>query len=83
MPWVKREDLQIDAEDGLVRFAYEHRDPAVADGEKATGSERFEQVLRSPDGVDVTGIEARLEEGILTLTLPKAAERKPVSVKIQ
>ena len=30
-----------------------------------------------PDGVDRERIEARLEDGVLTLTLPKAAEAKP------
>lgn len=70
IPGVKREDLSVDAEDGLVRFAFEKND------------ERFEQVLRCPEGIDVTKVGARLADGVLELTLPKAAEKKPVRVEI-
>jgi len=82
MPGVKRDDLHVDAEDGLIRLGFEHSEEAEQQETSEAHSERFEQVLRSPEGIDTGGIEARLADGILELTLPKAEERKPVSVQV-
>ncbi len=35
-----------------------------------------------PDGVKSDGILAKLEDGILTVTLPKSEERKPRSIDV-
>lgn len=83
LPGVKREHLSVDAEDGLVSFSYERHDHRSPDGGNSDERERFEQVLRSPEGVNLSAIEARLSDGILELTLPKAAEKKPVRIEIK
>ncbi len=83
LPGVKREDLSLDAEDGLVRFSYEIRNERATDSESSTRSEKFEQVLRSPEGINLADISASLSDGILELTLPKADEKKPVRVEIK
>lgn len=83
LPGVKREDLSVDAEDGLVRFSYELRDHRVGEGSESSSNERLEQVLRSPEGVNLSGISAKLADGILELTLPKAPEKKAVRVEIK
>ena len=78
LPGVKKKDLHLDAEDGLVRLSYEKEKRS----EEKNSSERFERFLRTPEGTDVAGIEAKLEHGILELTFPKTPERKPVSIKV-
>lgn len=83
LPGVKKKDLRIDAEDGLLRFGYEFADRSAEGEDRATRSERFEQVLRCPEGVEVAKIVARLRDGVLELDLPKAEKEKSVSVKIQ
>ena len=83
LPGVKREDLSLDAEDGLVRFSYEIRNERATDSESSTRSEKFEQVLRSPEDINLAEISASLSDGILELTLPKAVEKKPVRVEIK
>jgi HSP20 family protein len=83
LPGVKREDLSLDAEDGLVRFSYEIRNERATNSESSTRSEKFEQVLRSPEGINLADISASLSDGILELTLPKADEKKPVRVEIK
>ncbi len=78
LPGVAKEQLQLDAEDGLVRigFTKEIRRGEVVD------TESFERHLRTPEGTDLSGAEAKLENGILELTFPKAPERKPVTIRV-
>jgi HSP20 family molecular chaperone IbpA len=45
--------------------------------------EKFERALRLPKGVDPEAISARLEDGILELTLGKVEELKPYQIEIQ
>jgi HSP20 family protein len=83
LPGVRREDLKLDAEDGLLRLSFEVRQHRAAEGREESREQRYERVLRLPDGVDLGGVSARLADGILDLTLPKAPEKRPVSVAIQ
>jgi len=83
LPGVKREDLKIDAEEGLLRLGFEVRQHQASGETEVSREERFERVLRIPEGVETSTISARLADGVLDLTLPKAIEKKPVSVAIQ
>lgn len=80
LPGIRREDLKIDAEDGLLRLAHDHRETRGEDGET---TERFEHVLRCPEGVQVSNARANLENGVLRLTLPKREESRPVSIEVK
>lgn len=79
VPGLKREQLRLDAEEGVIRLGLERTEPGEGDSVR---SERSEYVLRCPEGVRTAGIEARLADGILHLTLPKEEVRKPVSIEI-
>jgi len=78
LPGVRKSDLHLDAEDGIVRLSY-GKDVRSSE-ETETGT--FERYLRTPEGTDVAGIEAKLAHGILELTFPKSPERKPVSIEV-
>lgn len=43
----------------------------------------FERVLQLPRGIDVTGIEAKLDAGVLAVHLPKRASDKPRTIAVQ
>lgn len=43
----------------------------------------YTRAVRLPVGVDVDGIEARVQNGVLTLRMPKAAEAKVRKLQIQ
>jgi HSP20 family protein len=49
--------------------------------ERGTGS--FRRVLTLPAPVDPERVEARLEHGVLRLTLPKAEEARPRRINVQ
>lgn len=80
LPGVKREDLNIAVEEALFRLSYSVSE-AVPSGEESE-AQRFEYVLRTPDGIEVDRIEAKLEDGILRLTLPKTEEKKPLRIEV-
>jgi HSP20 family protein len=80
LPGVKRENLDVDAEEGLLRLSYSIAKPLSES--QPTEEKRFEFVLRTPEGVEVLKTNAKLEDGILQLTLPKVEEKKPLRIAI-
>ena len=79
LPGVKKENLKLELDDGLLRLAFERRRGL----DEAGSFEKREQVLRVPETVYPDGISASLENGILELTLAKADEAKPVRIEIK
>ena len=79
VPGVKREDLHLDAEEGVLRLSW---DVEVGHGENEVRKEKVERVFRSPEGVRNADISAKLEDGVLTLTLPKAESARPKQIKV-
>ncbi len=74
--------VRLDAEEGLLRLALEF--PAKENsGSETVAASRSEYVLRCPEGVRTDGIQARLADGILEVSLPKEEVRKPVSIEIR
>jgi HSP20 family molecular chaperone IbpA len=49
--------------------------PGQAGKTRSTGVRRFRHVLRLPDVVNEEGINAKVEHGVLRITMPKAPER--------
>jgi HSP20 family protein len=47
------------------------------------GFGRFQRVLKLPTPVDAERVEAKLENGLLQLTLPKAEEAKPRRIAVK
>ncbi len=81
MPGVKKENLKVEAEEGILNLSYE-TGKSECETSGQCESKRFSRTLRVPEKTRLSGIEAKLEDGILSLTLPKVEEKKPVSIKI-
>ena len=80
VPGVARGAVEIELKEDVLRV--EARvDPARYEGLQPVHTEygvgHWARAFALPDGVDRERIEAGLEDGVLTLTLPKAAEAKP------
>ena len=84
VPGVKREDISIDCEQGVLNISASKKETAK-DGAKVIHSEReFGTITRSfqlPGNVETDKMEAILSDGVLTVTLPKKESSK-VEVKI-
>ena len=83
VPGLTAEDLNIQVLDDLVRIQGEFKadDNNYLVRELPDGS--FTRTLRLPSAIDADQVEARISDGILTLTLPKAesARSKKISIK--
>jgi HSP20 family protein len=84
VPGLKPEDLQITLEGDTLTIRGELKNGAETRNyllrERANG--KFERVLTINTPLDANKVEANFEEGVLTLTLPKAETVKPKQIKV-
>jgi HSP20 family molecular chaperone IbpA len=88
LPGVKKEDLDISADDNnllTVAGSREERNEETKEDfyrkERTFG--RFQRRIRLPADADADAAKAQLEEGVLTLTIPKRAEEEQQRKKIR
>ncbi len=87
LPGVKKEDIRLTVDNGLLTISGErktHATPEKAEwlrNEIQTGN--FSRVIGLPRQVNASEISAELANGILRVVLPKAEEAKPREVKIK
>ncbi|CAN5868597.1 N/A [soil metagenome] len=77
-PGVKKEDLKIELHDRLLTVSFERKYRENEEASRYTSS----RSISVPDSVKPDGIAAKLEDGILTITLPKSEEKKPRVIHI-
>jgi HSP20 family protein len=84
LPGMRKEDIEISLQDGTLTISGERKDETA--NEDAARSERFTGKFRRsvtlPTRVDVNKLSASYQDGILTVTLPKAEEAKPKQIQI-
>lgn len=88
LPGFKKEDIHLDVENGFLKVSAERHSDAEKKDENGglLHSERwFGSYSRSFDlsGVDESGVTASYDGGVLKLVLPKKAEEKPQSRRIE
>jgi len=87
MPGVKPEGIDVAVEDNVLTLRAERK--SEIEGEEAnyliqerpTGS--FYRALRLPDTVDANKIQCNYDNGVLTITLPKAEEKKKKQIQVK
>ncbi|HTB07709.1 MAG TPA: Hsp20/alpha crystallin family protein [Bacteroidia bacterium] len=87
-PGFKKEDFKIEAEDGTLSISAEHKEEKSDEGKQFTRREfRYGSFSRSftlPENIKVEGIQARYNDGILNVELPKKElEQKPAVKEIK
>lgn len=78
IPGVKKEDVKLELRDRMLTVTAEKR-------EKSGNDEQSYSLSRSvsvPDSVAEDRISAKLENGLLTVTLPKQEHRKPRTIEV-
>ena len=87
VPGMKKEDLEVNFQDGSVTVSGTRNEQTVGEDANFVRVERrFGRFYRSfdlPKTVDSSKIEAKYEDGVLSIRIPKAEESKPKSVTIK
>lgn len=86
LPGMRKEDIEISLHDGALTISGERKQESESDGEKAERTERyvgtFRRSITLPTRVDANKVAATYQDGILTVTLPKAEEVKPKRIQV-
>jgi len=86
LPGVAPKDLDMQATASSIRLKGERRAEPVAAGQSYHRRERdygvFDRTIELETAIDAERIEAKLENGVLTIVAPKAVEAKPRRIAI-
>ena len=89
VPGLKAEELTIETEGNTVKISGELIAPALSADEKIQtlrseiGFGKFNRAFEMPEEIDADKIEANLDNGVLTVRVPKAETVKPRTIKVQ
>lgn len=85
-PGLKKEDFNIEVENGLLTISSETKAEKMQEEGKYTRREythiSFKRAFTLPETVNEDGIDANYADGILTLTLPKKEEAQPKAKRL-
>ncbi len=88
-PGLKKEDIKLNLEKGLLTIGYEKKTESESNDYKTNRREysvtNFKRSFRVDDTVNTEAIEAKYEDGVLKVYLPKKEEVKvlPKEINIQ
>ena len=87
VPGRSKEDFKVQVEKGLLTISYEKKEETTQKDDYKTVRREFDyksfkRSFSVDDHIDVDGIQAKYENGILKLLLPKKEEAKPSSKQI-
>jgi HSP20 family protein len=87
LPGLDPAAIKLQVEKDTLDIQAERKQPAPGTGETAHRSERafgtFSRSFALPKSVDATAVQARYEQGVLTVTLPKREDAKPRTIAVQ
>ncbi len=86
LPGMRKEDIDLSLHEGSLSISGErqheekHKDAEVYRAERFYG--RFQRTITLPAPVVVEKVKAHYQDGILSVTLPKAEEAKPKQINV-
>ncbi len=89
VPGLKAEDLHVEILDDVLTLRAEIQPDEVEENGKGDYLLReithgeFSRSLRLPDPTDASKAEAKIEDGLLTVRVPKAEEARPKEIKVK
>ncbi|MBN2234473.1 MAG: Hsp20/alpha crystallin family protein [Opitutales bacterium] len=78
LPGVSKKDVSIQLENAVLTIRGERK----MKEDKTESSVAFERAITVGEDINADKIKATLEDGILTVTLPKAEHRKPKAITV-
>jgi len=87
VPGCSAEDIDISVNDGVLSISgekkqeHEENEDGFHHYERSYGS--FTRSVRLPENIDLSSIEANCSEGVLTISMAKSEDAKPVKIKVK
>jgi len=86
IPDVKKEDVKVTLEDGVLTIQGERKQEKEVKGKRYHRVERsygrFARSFTLPDVIDEEKVKAEFKDGILHLALPKSEKAKPKAIEV-
>ena len=87
LPEVKKEDVKVTVENGVLTLQGERRQEKEDKGKKYHRVERsygsFVRSFTLPESIDESGVKAEYKDGVLNLHLPKSEKVKPKAIEVK
>ena len=87
LPGVRKEDIQITLEDGVLRIAGERKQEQTEKARKFHRIERsygaFTRSFSLPKNIDAEKIEARFRDGVLAVAVAKSETARPRHIEVR
>lgn len=87
LPGVSADDVNIEIKEGILTISAQVKSDETRESGSYTYRERYtgsyQRSLRLPDTVDVQNAEAKFENGVLSLKMPKIPEAEPVRIPVR
>ncbi len=86
MPGVKKDQVKVEAEDNQISVRAERKEEKETDSKKKHLSELFygnyARTFTLPGPIDVTNVDAKFENGVLTVRVPKTESSKTRQIPV-
>jgi HSP20 family protein len=83
VPGLTADDLNIQVLDDVIRIEGEYKQDEAEYLVRELPNGSFTRTLRLPAAIDANAVEAKIADGILTLTLPKAESARPKRIQVK
>lgn len=86
MPGVRAEDVRMETQGSQLLIQAERREQGeqqARPGMNARRSIRFQRVITLPEAIQVGGIQAALENGVLEIVVPKSEDAAPRKIPVK
>ena len=87
LPAVKKEDIEVKVQDGIITIKGERRFEKSTDDEKQHRTESFygsfSRSFNLPVDVEESGIKAESKDGVLQVRLPKTEIQEPKAIEVE
>jgi len=83
LPGVTIDDVDVRFEDRALSITAERKIEETGFLHREFGAARFRRAFTLPDGYDAARIEAKMKDGVLTISVPKSEESMPRRIEVK
>jgi HSP20 family protein len=83
LPGFRKDDLQVGVDDDILTISGRLTAGRIQDEKAPKAETSIKRTVALPENLDYRKVSAAYENGVLTVTLPKRAEAKPVTVTVE